>query len=277
MSSLDELLSQARELAPLPASTVRLAALVGSRNADLQELCEVIAYDQSLTMALLRAANSAAHAGVSDVSQVYEAVFRLGSGRVLAVAMSASTGKMMKQRLPAYDMDEGDLWRHSVAAVAAAESIFEFAAEDLPPESFTTALLHDVGKLVMGRYLTESDLKKIHRARTDGGLTLLAAEGQVLGIHHAELGGVIARHWNLPEPIVKGITFHHAPAAGLDLTCDVACLANHIAKRVENVSPLPDWDVVVLGNLGIGESQLEDLTRAARANFEIVKARYRAG
>lgn len=274
MASPDKLIQQARNLQPLPASTVRLAGLVSSDQVNLDEICEVITFDQPLTLALLRAANSAAHAGASDVSQVYEAVFRLGAARVLALALSVNTGKLLKRHLPAYGLDEGGLWRHSVAAVGAAESIAESAAEDLPPESFTAALLHDVGKLVMGRFMSAMDIETIHRARIEDGLDQLTAESQVLGMHHAELGGEIARHWKLPERIVKGIIYHHAPAKGLDLTCDAVYLANQIAKHVENPKFEPAVNRDVLTRLGLAESQMNKVMTSARSNFESVQVRY---
>lgn len=277
MVNPDRLIQQARELQPLPASTIRLAGLVSSDNVDLDEICEVITYDQALTLALLRAANSVAHGGASDVSQVYEAVFRLGAAHVLAVALAANTGKLLKKHLPAYGLDEGGLWRHSVAAVGAAESVAKFAAEDLPPESFTAALLHDVGKLVMGRFMSVLDLESIHRARIEGGFDLLGAESEFLGMHHGELGGIIAQHWKLPERIVKGITFHHHPAKGQDLICDAVYLANQVAKRINKPAPWPAVNRDVLARLGLAESQMDEITAATQSNFEIVRIRFGQG
>jgi HD-like signal output (HDOD) protein len=277
MVKSDRLIEQARELQPLPASTIRLASLVSSENVDLDEICEVITYDQALTLALLRAANSVAHGGASDVSQVYEAVFRLGAAHVLAVALAANTGKLLKKHLPAYGLDEGGLWRHSVAAVGAAESVAKYAAEDLPAESFTAALLHDVGKLVMGRFMSVLELESIHRARVEGGFDLLGAESELLGMHHGELGGVIAQHWKLPERIVKGITFHHHPAKGQDLICDAVYLANQIAKRIDKPAPWPAVNRDVLARLGLAESQMDDVTAATRSNFESVRIRFGQG
>jgi len=274
MINLDDLARQANNLEPLPASTVRLAGLVGSQHADLEDICEVIAYDQALTMKILRAANSAADAGESAVSQVHEAVFRLGGSRILALAMSASTRWMLQAGVPAYGLSEGALWRHSVAAASAAETISFFAAESLPPETFTAALLHDVGKLVMGRFLSPFDLQMIYRAQSEGGLDPLSAERQILEVHHGELGGIIAQHWKLPELIVKGITYHHTPGEGFDIICDAVYAANLVAKRIEDPSCIAALDPEVIERLGLAESRLEELAVSARQQFETVSNRY---
>ena len=274
MVNLDELIHQAQSLKPLPASAVRLASLVSSTDTDLSDICDVIAYDQALTLSLLRAENSVVSAPTNVITQVHEAVFRLGGARILALAMSANTSGLLKQNASAYGLSEGALWRHSVAAAAAAETLSGFTSVAIPPETFTAALLHDLGKLVMSRFLSAQDLEMIHRAQTEGGIDPLAAESQILSVHHGELGGIIAQHWQLPERIVKGIIYHHTPAAGDDLICDAVYVANLIAKSVETTSPLPRLDSEALARLGLLESQLAGLTASTHSHFESVSARY---
>ena len=58
------------------------------------------------------------------------------------------------------------------------------------------------------------------------------AELDVLGVHHAALGGLIAESWRLPAGIVKGIAYHHTPAEGGALVCDAVHVANVVAKQV---------------------------------------------
>lgn len=276
MVNLDELILQAHELSPLPASVVRLANLAGSASTALHEIADVIAYDQSLTVKLLRAANAAAVAGSSRVTQAREAMFRLGTARVLALAMASSVNQMLQRDVAAYGLAEGQLWRHSVAAATAAETLPEFATQDIPAETFTAALLHDVGKLVMGRFLDRNDLEFIRRAQTDGGLDPLAAESQVLLVHHGELGGVVAQHWSLPERIVKGIIYHHRPSAGFDVICDAVYLANLVAKVIESPRPinLAPVDEGSLERLGLSAVDLSPLVSAARSRFDAVSGRY---
>ena len=274
MINLDELIHKAQEMKPLPASAIRLAALVSSEEIDLDDICEIIAYDQALTLGLLRAANSAANAGVLPVTQVHEAVFRLGAPRILALALGTTAKGLLKQDASAYGLSEGALWRHSVAAAAAAETLSEFVSEPLPPETFTAALLHDVGKLVMSRFLSARDIEMIQRAQTEGRLDPLAAEIEILTVHHGELGGIIAQHWQLPERIVKGIIYHHTPADGNDLICDAVYVANIVAKLVEIAPPPASLDDGAFSRLGLSKSELQQLTAATQSHFESVCARY---
>jgi putative nucleotidyltransferase with HDIG domain len=282
MVHLEELILKAHELSPLPASVTELARLASLPDTDLDQIVEVMAYDQALTLRLLRAANAAASAGTTRVLLAREAIFRLGTARVLALAIASSVHPVLRRNVEAYGLAEGDLWRHSIAAAAAAETIAEFASYEVPPESFTAALLHDVGKLVMGRFLGAEHLDLIRRAQSEGGLDPLTAERQLLKVHHGELGGVIAQHWGLPERIVRGIIYHHDPGEGRAAVCDVTYLANLLAKHIQKKEAVkPENSGLVasedaLERLGIAGSDLPRLLARAQSQFETVSARFNA-
>lgn len=233
MIDLRDLIQQANELAPLPASTVRLAELIGNPECHLDDLTDLIRFDQSLTVKLLRAANSAASASAVPVSQVGEAISRIGTAQVLVLVVAWGAQPFLQKCIPAYGLNEGDLWRHSVAAAVAAEVLPDFCQAEVPPETFTAALLHDVGKLVMGRFLSTEVLGFIQRAQDADHLSRLEAEALLLGVHHGELGGLIAQHWQLPPRVVQGITYHHNPEPGMDVVCDLTYVANLVAKYIE--------------------------------------------
>ena len=274
MVNMEELVKKARELKPLPASAVRLASLTSSMDTDLAEISDIIVHDQALTMRLLRAANSAASGSAMVITDAQDAVFRLGTARVLALTIAANVNTLLKRDDPALRLSESKLWSHSIAAAAAAESLPEFVSISLPPESFTSALLHDIGKLVMGRFLTPQDLEAIQKAQTDDGIDSLQAEKKVLGGHHGELGGIIAQHWKLPESISRGIIYHHTPKEGADPICDAVYLSNIIAKHIEDELAPPTPDLEALERLGLTEQQLEKLTDIAKNRFKVVHARY---
>jgi HD-like signal output (HDOD) protein len=158
---------------------------------------------------------------------------RLGTARVLALAVAKSTRSMLNAGMAGYDMREGQLWRHSVAAAVAAEVIPNYCDVELPPGAFTAAVLHDVGKLLMNRFLRADVVEFIHRAEKADHLERLEAEKVLLGVDHGELGGLMAQHWRLPDQIVLGIIYHHDPDAGNDIICDVTYLANLVAKNIE--------------------------------------------
>ncbi|MBI5548823.1 MAG: HDOD domain-containing protein [Deltaproteobacteria bacterium] len=247
MIGLDTLLQKAQDLEPLPASATRLASLVCRTNVEMSDIVQVVALDQALTARLLRVANSAASAARMPVRTVRDAVVRLGNATVLAVAVAGASRRNLKLAVPEYGLSEDQLWRHSVAAALASECLLPECHVVIPAETFTAALLHDFGKLVLARFLTPQLLSQLGRARVERGLPLQDAERDVLGIDHARLGGLIAQRWGLPERIGRGIQHHHIPDAAAGPVCDMVALANQAAKSVKD-APVP------------GESLGEDVT-----------------
>jgi len=283
------LVQSALELEPLPASVTRLASTVADPDSDLQDVVEILEFDQALTGRLLRSANSASSASSSPITSVRAAVLRLGSGSILSLATASCVQTRMNQSLPAYGLGEGALWRHSVAAAVAAETVNRAAKRKAPPESFTAALLHDVGKLTLARFLDDEVVQILRRADARGLGPSLQAETEVLGVNHAELGGLIAQHWSLPATIVQGIVFHHEPGAvsnthwselpGVQAVCDVVHVGNILAQRLDaettGVEVCEPLDAGSMARLGLTDAELLRLSAEAADRLEHVLVRYR--
>lgn len=280
MIDLDQLVARTRELAPFPASTLRLTQLVAGQNYNLNEVTALVAYDEVLTMKLLRAANSALVGGRRKVTTPYDAIILFGTTLVLELAISAGAKPHLHVKLPEYGLGEGVLWRHSVAAAVAAEMAPGFCTTEVPAEVFAACLLHDVGKVIMSRFLSPEVLRFIALARRSDGLDQTEAEARVLNVHHGELGGLIAQHWQLPSRIVQGIIYHHQPEEGDDVVCDFAYVANQVAKLVEaHLDGTTHWCVLPAGTaerVGITEGRLDALGRASVKRFQEVSRFYNA-
>jgi putative nucleotidyltransferase with HDIG domain len=280
MVDLEKLVAQANEMAPLPESSVRLARLIGNAKTDISELVDIIKYDAPLTGRLLRASNSAVAAGDNRATTAEEAVMRLGTGQLLALAMAVGTKPLLNPPLPAYGYGEGGLWRHSVAAAVAAEFLPRFSRLDVPPEAFTAALLHDIGKIVMNRFLSAEILLCLKQAEEVDHLSRIEAEKMLLHVHHGELGGMIARHWGLPDRMAQAIAHHHDPEAGKSSLCDFTYVANLLAKHLEAAKNGARYVLVIpdpiLERAGFDSDSFRNYTLAAVGGFEKVNARYSA-
>lgn len=278
MIDLDRLIQQTREMPPFRPTTVRLAQMVASPDCDISEVAQLIAYDEAMTVDLLRAANSAAYANLSQIATVHEALSRLGTAQVLAIAVAAGARPHLSSRLPGYNLHDGALWHHSVAAAVAAEVAPRFCKQQIPPEVFTAALLHDVGKVLMGRYLDSEILRSIAEAKQAKGLSQMEAESMLLGMHHGQLGGMIVQNWQLPSGIVTGTIYHHTPAEGHNVICDFTYLANETAKRIEaefegcriRLDIMPD----VADRLGLELNRVDEYREAVANRFKDVSLRY---
>lgn len=278
----DQLILQAQDLQPLPVTAIRLASLVADPNTDMRDIVESISLDQALTVRLLRVANSAANGGHNEIKTVDQAVVRVGTGAVLSMAVAAGVKGRMMGAIESQGLAEGVLWQHSVAAALVAESMAGITQPAPPPEIFTAALLHDVGRLVLGRFVDRDVRTFLHQAlerSPDGG----AEESEdLLEVHHGELGGLIAEHWKLPQSICVGIRYHHDPDHCVD---DVQkwmpwfvhladLVARKLGRGLDDTVPDEAELAPVLEKFGMDDMKLEKLMYRASLRLDEVGERF---
>jgi HD-like signal output (HDOD) protein len=120
----------------------------------------------------------------------------------------------MQRELLEYGLQEGELWRHSVAAAVAVDQGRKFCRVPMAPEAFCAALLHDTGKFVLASHLGQQGAESLQRTGEHQDLSDEQAERKVLQICHTELGARLAKGWRLREGTADGIQYHHAPLLG---------------------------------------------------------------
>ena len=282
MLDLNELTATCYNLEPLPPTSTQLLRVALQEEVDVEEIVRIVSYDPVLTARLLRVANSVEVGGARRIGTVRDAILRLGVGLVLGIALGSSVRVHLDGAAHPSYVVEGDLWRHSVAAAIAGHFARIVSKRSLPVESFTAALLHDIGKLVLLRHMTPEVSHVLQHAEKYAGLSQLDAESGILGIHHGELGGLIARHWRLPEPIVSGITYHHDPER-LDLADNSICWVVHLSDLTAKIVgaglgddsvPTLDDHVAVIGRLGLDEDSFKQLCERVAENLEAVMRWY---
>jgi putative nucleotidyltransferase with HDIG domain len=132
------------------------------------------------------------------------------------------------------------------------------------PRLFTAAILHDIGKMVLGEFVHES-WEKIQKLVEKQRYSFLEAEEEVIGVNHAELGGEVARIWKFPDEILKAIAFHHRPdqLADGDAVPWIVYLANQVCHIMgigvgtDALSYRAVGDVA--GRLSLKQRDLEDM------------------
>jgi putative nucleotidyltransferase with HDIG domain len=222
-----------KNIPPLPASAVRLAELVEDLNSTVDDFAKVIEFDQVLTGNALRWANSAWSQSQSPIGDIRTAIIRLGAANILKLAIGFHLKQPMSQGCPNYDLDENALWQHSVASALAAENLQRFSILSIPHAAFAAALMHDIGKLVLGRHLGYKDLRqRIQQVIQKKELTYIQAEREITGTDHAEVGAIMAREWKLPDNLVDTIAGHHNPDQRPNLILDTVHIANVVSKLI---------------------------------------------
>jgi len=223
-------------LDPLPTSLTRLLAVTSSPDFDFGEVIDIVAHDMVLAGAVLRSANSAASAPSHQIHTVREAVLRLGAVQTMTAAMHSVVGAALHSDLHRYGLDAAKLWTHSCAASIAAGEVRRRAQLSLPTSISTTALLHDIGKIVLDRVAVDAPVDGLSSPDASAD-EVCEMERRLFGIDHAEMGALTAEMWNLPPAIVEGIAGHHRLLD--DPLPSAVCLADHLAHLAcDDLSPV---------------------------------------
>ena len=245
----------------MPGAAVRLLALVDDPDVSVDRIEGILRYDPGLTANLLKLANSAYFGIPSKVGSVRQAVILLGLKRMIQMVITSCMSAIMGKAVPGYDLSPGELWRHSIAVSVAAECLVKELNMDAGEEIFTAALLHDVGKLILGDFVDE-DYHKIEKALNQG-LSFEVAENIVLGIDHADVGAQILSKWSIPDAIINAVRWHHSPEATKrpDTMLDIVHVANMLCLMIgigvgrEGLSYQPS--AMVVKRLGLETTHLE--------------------
>ncbi len=232
MSVPERLLEGIEHLEPLPLTLQRLVVILDRDDTNTSEIVQVIELDGAVAANILRMANSVRFGGRFEITNLRDAVVRLGTSTLLEIALGAQL-HTLRAAAPLYDLTEDDLWLHGAAASMAVKAITRESHHVLIPQVSTiAALIHDIGKLIMVRYL-QADVSALQNICREKQITFVEAERELLGCDHAEVGGAVARKWSFPEAITHVIERHHqVPVVEPTPMLDVVMLANLAAKTI---------------------------------------------
>lgn len=234
MIDLDTLVKSAYDLAPLPASTMRLLRVLSDQDWKLDDIIDAASLDGPLTARILSVANSPGMGSGTPVGTLSDAVMRMGAGAVLRLATGAAVRSCMATERD--NQAENSLWCHSVATALSTELICLVSNVAIPAEAYSVGILHDIGRVVLSRHLDPETTELINRAVWEGENDPLDAERELLGADHCELGALITQYWGLPSLIVESIRCHHRPTESSDpavrVIADAVTIGDAVARTV---------------------------------------------
>jgi putative nucleotidyltransferase with HDIG domain len=243
---------EALEVFPaLAESRNRLLALVAEERPSIGDMVRAIESDVALVIAIMRLANGFDSPRRGQVDSIVGAVEVLSPESVHQLATNAETFEFF-ERGKKWDAAPERFRLHAVAVQRAADRLAASAGYQHRDRLLVTALLHDIGKLVL-MHAYPGYPKQVHGpARTPE--ERLHYERRELGVDHALVGGVLARRWNLPKSVASAIERHHADDAQGDAA--FVRLADMLAHYSQG-SPVSSQELLKAArNIGFGPSEL---------------------
>jgi putative nucleotidyltransferase with HDIG domain len=215
----------------LVESRTRVMDAATSDNPRIGVLVEAVESDVALTIAVLRYANRSGGGEVTGIPQAIEALRPSG---VLAIAGTAPVFDFFEPN-GGWELRPERFRVHALATQQAAERIGRAVGWPERDELAVTALLHDVGRLVISKL--HPGKRSYFDPATNPPEQRIREEREQLGIDHALVGGVLARRWNIPQPIAVAIERHHSDEAnGLAAIVATADMVAHYSQG-EAVNP----------------------------------------
>jgi putative nucleotidyltransferase with HDIG domain len=210
MSRRQEILSSLHTIPNIPPLIMEIRQMIQDPDVSFRALAEKIKYDPGLTANILSMANSAYFGFSRGINSFNQALVLMGTKRVFELVLANGVAPVINRSIKGYDLPPGVLWEHSVAVAVGTEELARELRLNVPDYSFTAGLLHNIGKLALGNFV-EDELNLISDLCRKKKITFDEAEREILGIDHAEVGGILLQNWNLPRHFVDIATYHHRP------------------------------------------------------------------
>jgi len=161
---------------------------------------------------------------------VEKACLVLGTRTLHQVVMAAAVMAAMESKFRAASARR---WRHATACAGVARRLAHNRHPD-PMLVATAALLHDIGRILLGACMADEYERVAASARADG-IPIRNAERAAFGVDHGAVGARVAEQWHLPAPLVHGIGRHHEPDAGdPDVLVDIVHVANILVHALDS-------------------------------------------
>ena len=265
----DFLAREIESLPHFPESVSNLIRLTEDSNASVKDISDTISTDPTLTADLLRHVNSAYYGLPARVNNVAQAVKLLGMRSLHLLFYSFGFHLMIAGN----QMRLKRLWEHSLRA-----AFYSFLLardfkrkQEIVDDAYVAGILHDIG-LIAITTLHPATQTKMRQFSMQKNIPPRILERFSFGMHHADIGALIAQKWNFPESLIEGIKYHHEPLLASAENKDVVfCvyLANAICDLERGFISYGQVEKPVLVEFGVRtEAQFHVMVSTLREAFD---------
>jgi putative nucleotidyltransferase with HDIG domain len=249
-------------LPTLPTVYAEVDRLCQDPDVAADDLSKVIQTDPSITLKLLNLSNSAFFGFSRRINSVRDAISLLGNQTVRNTILNIAIFEATKDIKESAGLDRNQFWLHS-AGVGSAARYLSTKLKINREEAFTAGIVHDMGKIILDGLYTEFYADVLAKV-AEGSLPIGAAEKEVVGLDHGEIGLELAEAWNLPPELVAAVSCHHRPARA-EQQAEIAALThlgNVICRKLGVGSGgddhVPEFAPFALNRLNVTLEQLEE-------------------
>jgi len=263
---LDSIINNIDQLPSIPEVASKIINMVNNPDVSFKQVADEISKDQPMTANILKLSNSAYFSKGKEISSIDRAIVTLGLKEVKNIVMVIATKPVLDKPVTGYDLDKGALWAHGLLVANISSNIAVLKKrKDVADIVFTGGIIHNVGKVVVSLYIKMA-YRDILECVQSKGLSFTAAEKEIMGYNHLEIGEKILKKWKFP-PVLQSIVRYYsepdkAPAENRFEVCTV-----HIANGLALMAGIGlgsdglyhEFNQKALATVGLTEPEINEL------------------
>ncbi|MCF7811096.1 HDOD domain-containing protein [bacterium] len=276
MEEVKNKLLNIEQLAPLPTLMKKILDLTEDPDVSVKEIAEEIKKDQALTAKILKIVNSAYYGFYREIGNVDHAIVVLGIDEVVNISHAVCLMQYQLEDVGSY-FSIRKFWIHTIGTAYIARALSKYVPGMLTKDAFVIGLLHDFGKAVLNQHF-HSLFSTVVSISMSSGRHICEVCREEAGFDHAEVGALVAEHWNMPIQLVEAVKLHHTPEksnSGSN-SVHIAHLANVLCHRYRigaSGNPVIDEpSKVSLKALGIEDQDINELWKSLDIDPERIEA-----
>ncbi|BBO73316.1 HDIG domain protein [Desulfosarcina widdelii] len=274
--TITSILEEIDHLKPVADVAGKVMALLDDPDCGTADLSEIICHEPALTANVLKLANSSYFGLPGKIEDARQAIVYLGMDQVIDLILLVSCSKSFRGSHEGYGLDAGKLWESAVSAAIVAGDLADLKGIKPSSLAFTGALLRDIGKVVLNRYV-RTGIESILALVKSLDITFKEAERRVIGFDHAQIGAMLAEKWHFPPSLQCILRCYHTPLLAKECYSEasVVYLADAIIRKMGIGNGIDDdyykEDEDVARSLELSESQIQDVIDGFEGKMDRVR------
>lgn len=188
------------DLPTLPKVVTEIQDLLNKPAVGIDELAKVVETDLAISEKLVSVSNSVFYRGTESIESVQKAISRMGVKETEGIVMAIANKSLYTTNNVKLDKLFEKLWSHSLACAYSARSIaIKMGIQDIE-KYFFMGLVHDIGKPLLLKFLTESREKKSELDMDE----LIHAIQEA----HLNFGAVSLKRWGFRKDFINAARRH---------------------------------------------------------------------
>lgn len=195
-----------------PAVMMEVNDEINNPKSDLMSVSQIISRDVATSAKLLKVINSAFFGLEEKVDSIQRALSLMGLQNFKRIILSSALRDAFGSKSSASEK----FWKHSMQTATIAVRIAEKVGYNPPDQAYIAGLFHDCGVPLLLKKFPDYHELADYALSVVGTKSLMGENKSVIGvederfnIHHCAIGHLVARSWNLSDPVIQVIWYHH--------------------------------------------------------------------